>query len=435
MPPKNSESNVVQEGEPRGERQSNRRTFLRGVAAAAGVAGIMGTRSTGASASSDRNRGRANGDDEITGQRRPTLGANLNGRPRRLDENVDLVEKSNTTWVRAFIDVRKKLAEGTAPTEDPDVLALRRVAREQGCRLVVSLKWGFKVNWGWDEKESMRVPPAGSRHETELLRCATDYLAAIEEPVDVVVLGNEPMWETMTADFVRENPPIVRFTRAVKRHLVRHGDHGDPSYLLGSFNQLDNHHLMEYPFSAFSREMFKMAREDDDIDGIDLHVHYDDLAGARKMVETARKLLPDGVIAVTEFSPMRRFEKHVRTPIGGWESGQAFAEAYDYSPELSVVEYLEQAKADPRPRAEIGDFYAAMPWYDVNELRRIHDVFDEFDVSLATLGFMQDPGMRDADWNRHDWSPFHLNLLYQQALMEGDGAHPHYFEDYRKLAV
>lgn len=425
---------MVQEGDTRGKRQLNRRTFLKGVAASAGIAGVMGTRSTGASASSDRIRGRANGDDGVTGRLGPTIGANLNGRPRRLGRNIDLIDESNTRWVRAFFDVRKKLGQETAPSEDPDVLALRRVAREKNCKLIVSLKWGFKVNWGWDEKESMRVPESGSRRETELLRCATDYLAAIGEPVDVVVLGNEPMWETVEADIVRENPPIVRFTRAVKEHLLRHGDHGDPAYLLGAFNQLNNHHLMGYPFSAFSREMFRMAREDDDIDGVDLHVHYDELDDARKMIETARELLPDAMLTVTEFSPMKRYEKHVRTPIGGWESGQRFAEKYGYSQEMTVVDYFDLAKATPRPRDEMADFYRAMPWYAGDELERIFELFEQYDVSVATLGFIQGEGTRAADWKRSDWSPFHINLLYQQALIEGDCAHPLYFDDYRRLA-
>lgn len=435
---------MVQEGEDRGERQLNRRTFLKGVAATAGIAGALGSRSMGASASSgdggsstettaeddETNTDGADGDPWGA----PTLGANLNGRPRRLGSNLELLDESNTTWVRAFFDVRKKMNDGLVPSEDPDVVALRRAVREQDCKLIVSLKWGFKVNWQWDEKESMPVPDQGSRYEAEMLRCATRYLGAIDEPIDVVVLGNEPMWETEYTDIVTDDPPIVRFTRTVKEHLLAHGDHGTPKYLLGAFNQMDNRHLWKYPYSAFGREMFQMAREDDDIDGIDLHVHYDELADARKMLETARELVPDGMLTVTEFSPVVRYEKHAQTPIGGWETGREFAAEYGYPQKMSVVDYFELAKEEPRSRDELGDFYAAMPWYGEDELERTYELFDQYDVSIGTLGFMQDKGMRKANWRRPDWSPFHINLLYQQALMEGDGAHPHYFEDYRRFA-
>ena len=392
----------------------------------------MGAKLTGVTAA-DRD-GRTNSNADGTEAITPTLGANLNGRPRRLRDNLDLLESSNTGWVRAFFDVRDKLESDVDPAEDPDVVGLREAARENGCRLVVSLKWGFKVNWKWDEKESTNVPERGSEHERELFACATEYLRAIGEPVDVVVLGNEPMWETKVEDVLGENPPIARFTQRLKDYLLANGDHGTPKYLLGAFNRLDDELLWKFGFSDFGRAMLNMVWEDDDIDGIDLHVHYDEFGAAERMIEVARKLVPDGTITVTEFSPVFRYENHVRTPVGEWEAGRAFATEYGYSPEMTAVDYFELAKEDPRPQGEVADFYEAMPWYRGDHLRRIYGAFEEYGVALGTLGFMQHAGMRNVDWRRPNWSPFHINLLYQQALIRGEAAHPQYFEDYRKLA-
>ena len=364
----------------------------------------------------------------------PMLGANLNGRPRRLNDDLDLLDDSNTTWVRAFIDVRDKAAADTDPREDPDVLALRRAALEKDCKLIVSLKWDFKVNWGWDDKEPVPVPSPGSERERELFECAAGCLAGIGAPVDVVVLGNEPMWETKRADISGENPPIVRFTRRLKEHLVQHGDHGDPSYLLGAFNRLHVDRVRNERFPTFCRELFRMAREDDDVAGVDLHVHYGRLQAVRRTLEIARERVPDGVITVTEFSPVFRYRKHVRTPIGEWEAGRRFATEYGYSPDMTAVDYFELAKDDPRPRGELGDFYGAMPWYRGDELRRAYRLFERYGVDVGTFGFLQDAGMRNADWRRPGWMPFHINFLYQNALMRGRGRHPLYMDDYRRLA-
>ena len=360
----------------------------------------------------------------------PTLGANLNGRPHRLDDDGEMLEASETTWVRAFLDVRGKLDGGGDPETDPDVVALRKAAREHDCRLVVNLKWDFAGS-KWTGKESTRVPDPGSERETDLFRHGRRLLAAIGVPLDVVVLGNEPMWETMDGDIDASDPPVVRFMRRAKRQIVRQGDHGDPTYLLGAFNQIGRNTAPRH--ERFEEAMLGWARNDDDVDGIDLHVHYGGFSKAEGMIADAREALPDGVIAVTEFSPVWRYARHVHDPIGASESGVAFCEEYGYDSEMAAVEYFEDAKVEPRTPGELGDFYEAMPWYNTDHVTRMYDLLAEYDVRLGCLGFLQDRGMRDVDWT-DDWSPFHVNFLFQRALLAGRGDHPNYMDDYRRLA-
>ena len=364
----------------------------------------------------------------------PVLGANLNGRPRRLLNRFELIDASDTKWVRAFLDVRKKLAAGTPPERDPDVLALRRAARERDCKLIVSLKWDFKANWG--DKKPMRVPPADSRYERELCRCAARYLAAIDAPVDIVVLGNEPMWETLPADIGVADSPLLRFTRTAKEHLVRHGDHGDPSYLVGAFNRLHDDRIRERRFGHFCRETFEMVREDEDVEGVDLHLHYDVLAEAEEMLTVARAELPDGTLTVTEFSPMLRYARHVHDPLSASTAGERFALDRGLPPEMTAVEYFEYAKRNPRSPEELADFYDAMPWYNADHVEDIYALFSEFGVSVGTFGLLQGEGMRNEDWTT-GWQPFHINFLFQPALLRADRgiehtAHPRYIDDYRR---
>ena len=362
------------------------------------------------------------------------LGANLNGRPHRLGDNFELLDASETTWVRAFLDVRAKLADETPPEDDPDVVALRRAARELNCKLIVSLKWDFKANWG--DKEPASVPPSGSEAERNLCQCAVRYLRSIGAPVDVVVLGNEPMWETLDDDIKVDDPPVVRFTRTAKAHLVEDGDHGDPTYLVGAFNRAHHDGTRTREFPQFYRGMFDFVRADEDVDGIDLHVHYGSFAQAEKTVAVARRALPEATITATEFSPVWRYKRHVGTPITEFEAGEQFASEYDLSGGTTAVDYFEYAKRNPRPPAELADFYDAMPWYNVDHLAEVHDLFSRYGVSVGTLGFLQSLDMRNADWTG-DWPPFHINFLYQPALTRTDDgvqstAHPQYLEDYRE---
>lgn len=366
----------------------------------------------------------------------PVLGANLNGRPHRLLDKMELIDASDTTWVRAFIDVRRKMTDGADPERDPDVLALRTVAREMDCRLIVSLKWDFSGVWG--DKPPVNVPAPGSEREEELYRCASRYLESIGVPIDVVVLGNEPMWETLDEDIKVDDPPIVRFSRDLKDHLVRYGDHGDPRYLVGSLNRIHQADVREGEFSHFYRRTLDAVREDEDIDGLDLHVHYRSFAEAEEMVAVAREAVPEGTIAVTEFSPVWRYRRHVDTPITRSEAGERFATDYGLPAETTVVEYFEYAKRNPRPAEEVAAFYDAMPWYNVDHVEDAYALFSKHDVSVGTFGFLAGVGMRNEDW-RKNWTPFHINSLFQPVLIEtGAGientANLHYLEDYRERA-
>jgi hypothetical protein len=73
-----------------------------------------------------------------------------------------------------------------------------------------------------------------------------------------------------------------------------------------------------------------------------------------------------------------------------------------------------------------------MPWYNTDTVADVFALFEEYDVSLGALGFLQDEGMRVEDWTA-DWTPFHRNFLFQRALLDGeDRAHPHSLDDFRE---
>lgn len=365
----------------------------------------------------------------------PVIGANMNGMPRLIADHPALLDHSGTTWVRAFIDVRKKMQNGLHPKDDPDVAGLRTAA-DRGRRLIVNFKWDFKASWG--DKEPMRMPPANSEAERELFRAATRHLRNIGSQVDIVVLGNEPMWETLPADIEGENPHLIGFTRRLKDHLIEHGDHGPSLYLVGAFNQMGPN--VAPRFQPFVNGMLRWARNDDDIAGVDVHTHFDRLGKARSMLRAARNQVGNKMVLDTEFSPIWRYHRNVRKTIGSWPAGRAFADNYGVPHGWTVAEYLQDAKADLISRREYADFMDAMPWYRADHLRRMYSLFQEFDVAFGGVGFFQNPGLRRSDWTRDGWQPFHINFLYQPAVVKQTSGisattvHPRYMDDYRRYA-
>lgn len=359
----------------------------------------------------------------------PTMiGGTLNGRPRILDGRFELLQESTTTWLHAFFDVRGKYEQGVNPRSDPDVAALRHVTKERNRRLILNLMWDFTGIIG--RKERHNVPESGSSRETALFEYATKLLKAVDHPPDIIVLGNEPMWETPDEDIQGSDAPFMPFTRNLKNHLVQNYSTDDSNLLLGALNRLHDGYL-ERNFPEFRRKFFEMARNDDDIDGVDVHVHFKKTQNAEEMMATARQEVPDGIVTTTELSPAGRYNEHKDTPIGESQAGQQFANQYDISEGTTVQEYFAMAINEPRPAEEMAAFYEAMPWYNENFIGDMYNLLNTHDVTVGTPLFVLGPGIRNTNWPS-SWMPFPLNALFQMPLINTEyGTHPHYIEDFR----
>lgn len=362
----------------------------------------------------------------------PRVGGTLNGRPRRLQGHLGLIDQSNTSWLHAFLNPLKKLSNDVSPEKDPDIRVLRQAVQEKGVNLIVSLRWNFSGYKGANEPEN--VPETGSDREATLFEYATKQLRAIGEPVAFVVLGNEPLFETDDEDLGGEDSPLVQFTRRLKTHLMDQYVGDGTRLLVGSFNKLYSQDFWKAHAMHTYRALFEMARTDDDIDGIDVHIHYEKFEEAEKMLDIARRQVSDGTITATEFSPIWRYEKHVDKQIGSFDGGHQFLDRHELPDGMTVVEYYEHAKESPRPRDEMADFMETMHWYNVHLVRDMHDLLASYDVDLGTIGFMVDEGVTNVTWDE-DWRPFQINHLFQGPFIDGaNGAHPHYIDGYHNRA-
>lgn len=361
----------------------------------------------------------------------PRIGGTLNGRPRRLQGHFELVEQSNTSWLHAFIEPLDKLADDVDPGQDPDLRALREAVGETGVNLVISLRWNFS---GYHrQREGEHVPEAGSTREATLFEYVTRQLRAIGEPVEFVVLGNEPVFETLDEDLGGRDSPLIGFTRRLREHLRRHYAGSRTRFLVGAFNKLYDPGMWSRHVQ-FYRALFDLARAHDDIDGIDLHLHYSEIGQVKEMLDVARMASPKSLITATEFSPIWRYDKYVDKKLMSFDGGARFAERYGLREEMTVLEYYQLAKEKPRPRQEMADFMSAMHWYNVDLVQDMHGLLAAHDASLGAIGFLIDEGVRNATWTE-DWRPFQINHLFQPPFVEGaNGAHPHYMDDYRELA-
>ncbi|QDU56227.1 hypothetical protein [Aeoliella mucimassa] len=339
------------------------------------------------------------------------LGANFNERPK--DVNTSLFAASENTWSRGFYDVLAMRGITSLETNE-NVLGLQRAA-DAGQQVLVSFKWNFK---GFDRN----VPAPGSDDELALFQRAVETLEAIDRPINAIVLGNEPMWETHDSDlsFSGGVVPYVQFTERLLDYVQT--EYGslqteEPRYFLGSLNRLDQTSNQN---RDVVQELFRVARDNPAISGMDLHIHFGTTAEARGMAQFARQTLgAEKDLLVTEFSPVWRYKDHLNDAIGATAAGSAFASQYGYASSLEVDEYLKNAFANQVSRQEWTDFITSQPWFNTNHLSDMHGLFEEFGVSIATLGYAQPLSMRGLDPTKPNYSPFHINWLYISALVEG----------------
>lgn len=395
----------------------------------AGVGAVAGLYVTGGRTPTEDSASGSTQTPETFGE--PNLGANLNGVPRILRNDFDLLDRSNTQWVHAFLDVRQKHADGVKPGADPDVRMLRRIGKRPDSKLIISLLWDFNGNFG--SKPKRRLPASGSNREQALFEYATALLSAIETPVDLLVLGNEPIWDTPDADFRSPDGQLYPFTRGLKNYLVNNYVTDDTQLLLGAFNRLYKERYRTEIYPHFHRKFLNMARRDDDIAGIDVHVHYDTFDQANRTFASARQLVPNGIITATEFSPVWRYDRVKDIPFGKSRPGRKFANQWNLPAEMTPAVFYESSKRNPRLPRQMADFMATMPWYNVNLMKDLYEIMEGYRISVATIGFLLGQGVKNVDWTKPGWTPFQMNFLYQAPLIDSkDGAHPHYLDAYVK---
>lgn len=351
------------------------------------------------------------------------LGANFNGRSRNVDPT--LLDTSNTLWVRGFFDMFE-LADDPNLQTNSDILGMQRAA-DAGRQLMVSFKWNF-------DGHGTHVPSPGSPQETALFNLAVDALKAIDRPINSIVLGNEPMWETLNTDLQRSSPhqrtPLANFTERLLDHLDSFFGSPQahrPHYFLGALNRLDQQSNRS---KDIVQDFFQIARDNPKVAGMDIHIHVNNLSQAESQLNYTRsQLVPAKDLLVSEFSPVWRYKDALDDPIGQSPAGAQFAQQYDYPSTMHVLDYLSAAFADQVSRQEWTDFISSQPWFNTNHVADMHQLFKQYDVSVATMGFAQQLSLRGFQ-PTNDWNPYTLNWLYIAGLVNASPLSEAYNEPY-----
>ncbi|MFC0430842.1 hypothetical protein [Kutzneria buriramensis] len=303
------------------------------------------------------------------------LGANVN---QDLDTlNLAELHAVSATWLQAFYLMQN--ADRGNVADQPGMQKLT-TAVEQGYGTVLNLSFPYDNG----------VPTSGSGAMQVALRRLEKVLAVVMGKVDVLVIGNEPFFESSRQD--RATPVINEFYETLAQHTVQyrqqHPEAGKTQIYMGALTSLESLPAAEV---AQINRWLDFAKNTPAIAGTDCHPHVASLTDAQRYPSyILPRLRPDQKFLATEFSLVRLYAKHLKDPVS-----TTFADRYGIPPGTLVWQVGASATQRPFPQAEWNDFLTSSPWFENNK-NFMSDTMAYFRdtgrCAMAGWGLFQDAG-------------------------------------------
>lgn len=393
--------------------------------------------------------------------RRVQLGANFNAGGNMNGYARAMMSDRHASWTRNSLDVFPNyFAAGVVgPTELASDERLRslRDAKASGFSNILTLKWDF-MNYPRSgsmpyacasddpngEKEGScqhRMPaPAGVDAEMSMyLAWVSDLLDVVGREIDKLVVGNEPMWETVEADRRGAPPRLVAFYRRVaNRASVWKANHPDARFeiYLGSLNRLD---VTTNQDADDVRGLIDAANSMPEVAGLDFHLHQPDLpprpdakpdedpanSWTRYLDFVDATLAPSKKRIATEWSPVWLYNKKRTEPLGacsapGYGGDVAachslltWASSVGLSPSTTNVELFDYLQAN-KPSGVWVDFCDSRSWWGRSLLRDGFVLFSRRGFEVVTYALYGEERRRAILAEDDAW---YLNPVFLDTLL------------------
>lgn len=320
------------------------------------------------------------------------LGANFN-------ENIDkvspaLISKTNSGWVRGFLNIPALCLNmtSTGTVTGVNESAIQNMTRldnlanaktvtigEQPVKMIFSLKMAFTTN-------NMGVPTAGTTTMNYVMTAIEKVLNRnnFGSKIDILVVGNEPMWETDNAD--ADKYEIFLNLLIDKVDSMRTANNWNYEIFAGAINKASQNTT-----NAILKKVMKVAIENPKVVGLDMHEHItllseaeSDLRFIRNSYKFTKKLI------ATEFSLVWLWGNHASDQLGTWGTQNG------YSSSTKMYECLNQLiqksyNGTPVSAEHFISYFKSNNWYQEDWFYRFYQLFKKYDFSQVTYGIQNLP--------------------------------------------
>lgn len=320
------------------------------------------------------------------------LGANFN-------ENIDkvtptIVSKTNVKWVRGFVNIpalclnmtSAGVVTGVNQTAIQNLTRLDNMASAktvnaggQPVKMIFSLKLDFL-------NTNMGVPAVGTPAMTYLMTAIEKVLTRknFGANIDILAVGNEPMWETPTADADKYEAFLNLLIDKVDS--MRTANNWDYEIYAGALNKANSNTT-----HAILQKVLKIAKQNPKIVGLDMHEHVTTLTEAEndiKYIRTTQQFSKK--LMCTEFSLVWLWGAHASDALGSWGT------ANGYSSTSKMYEWLNQLiqksnSGTPVSADHFLSYFNSTSWYPKNWFYNFYKIFKKYDFSQVTYGIQNLP--------------------------------------------
>ena len=366
-----------------------------------------------------------------------SIGANYNEDIDMIDN--ELIKKSQVQWVRGFVNInrfflnvknqeivgiRKKTIKNWEPINT--FLNVKKVKnKEEKVKLILSLKLDFK-------NRKMGVPDLGTNEAEYLFEAISLFLKNknVGEQISVLVLGNEPMWETPTEDAEKYGFFLDELIERV--YKLKKVNSWNFDIYIGALNKAST--TQKHPIL---KEVLKIAKSNSKIDGLDIHMHTASVSEIQKDLEFIRETKNIRIPLIsTEYSMVRAFNEHSKDELG------SIAKKYGYSETLKLYELLnmytlKSSEDNPVNADEFNEIINSFNWYEKNWFTAFYDAFKKYDVNIGTYRLVSKPKSPPLVL-KEDNAMWLINAIYQGEILGKDksgvyNTNPLVYPEYLKI--
>ena len=327
------------------------------------------------------------------------VGVNFNGQFNFID--YDNLERTETTWVRGFIDFFQFYEDPDKLKNDQRLLKYLDL-KSKGYKTILNIKWNF---------HRKSFPDPGSPEMKDYKAFLKLLLDEVWDKTDIIVVGNEPFIESRPAERSTTLPPFYK-NMAMEINSYREEKRYVPIFM-GSFDNM----YIERKRNDGVKELVAFAKNQPWLAGISLHIHHAHLGQATKAMDYVHdKIRDDQKILITEFSLMKHFRFKMEETIP-----EGFAEKYGRDKSELNYQYIDFALKNPVPREEWVDFLSSSYWFEnrTKYLWNIYQLFKSYDkFHIATYAIRQSYPFNKDFTSKTD--PWVLNGLYANRTVEPD---------------
>lgn len=342
------------------------------------------------------------------------IGANFNENIENIDPS--LLSKAEVKWVRAFVNIPRFFltVDKNGKITGVNNKAIKKfdispITDLKGYKIILSLKLDFKY-------KKIGAPEENSMEETYLLNAIKLFLTEknLGDKINILVVGNEPMWETPNED-AKKLGAITNKIITLSNDL-KMSQNWNYEIFTGALNRVS-----ELKKNEIVAEIIKITKENPLVDGIDLHIHTnelikanDDPAYIRNEAKITKKII------CTEFSIVRLFEAYSNEPLGLWGTQNG------YPSDMKLYEWLnliQQKAIDKTPiKSEILiDYFNSQSWYPKQWFNAFLTSFKKNNVAIATYGLQNT--LKDKPKILNAKSPLWiLNFVYNGGVLGNDNS-------------